>query len=354
MKSIFVVAILVCAAHLAFSQTTATTKLPVHNATVATHRPTAVHNVTATPHVTAHPTATHPTLPHTAPTHGPITHGTPAPTTKHVDHTATHPASTHPTTPPTTHPVTHPVTHTQAPTTKKPFVLDPKLVNLTRLVSNINMEVVQVDKAFELNAAMGNTFELTKLLDIIKQIKFQIESDMVEVRLEISSNTGLLQTYGRRLRLESLRLDLESYDRFLSAVGQTIMGSFGQLNKFPTYVTSENLGISLQLLRGKFTGMLADVQEVDNLISESQNKGVKIDQATKQKIDRDLEEIVRICTASKDEISKDFYKELERIRLEEKELNLLQKYEFEFLIDALHFTIDYTHHFEELFNRINN
>lgn len=176
----------------------------------------------------------------------------------------------------------------------------------------------------------------------------------MEVKLEITSNTGLLSSYGRRLKLESLRLELESFDRFLSAIGQTIMGSFGQVNKFPTYVTSENLGISLQLMRGKFNNVVRDVLDVDNLIGESQKKGTKIDQPTKQKIDHDLEEIVRLLTAAKDEISKDFYDELERIRLEEKELNLLQKYEFEFFIDALHFTIDYTRHFEELFNRINN
>lgn len=93
--------------------------------------------------VTTHPTATHPTLPQTAPTHAPITHGTPAL------------AST-------------------VPTTKKPEPeLDPKLKSIIELVANLTLEINQVDKAFELSAAMENTIELIKLLDVIKQVQKQ-------------------------------------------------------------------------------------------------------------------------------------------------------------------------------------
>lgn len=129
-----------------------------------------------------------------------------------------------------------------------------------------------------------------------------------------------------------MRLEVENFDRFLSNVGQTIMGSFDQLNKFPAYVTSENLGITIQLMGNKFSKVFDDVMEIDALISDSQKKGLKIDQPTKQKIDRDLEEIAQTGQQAHNDVTQEYYSEIERIRLEDKELNLLQKHEFEMII----------------------
>lgn len=176
----------------------------------------------------------------------------------------------------------------------------------------------------------------------------------MEIRLEITSSTNFLQTYGRRLYLEFLRLQMESHNRFLTNVGQTIMGSFDQLNKFPTYVSSENLGITMQLIGHKFIDIFTQVLEIDALIDENQKKGLKIDQPTKQKIDQDLQQIAQVGQQAHNDITQEYYTEIERIRLEDKELNLLQKHEFELAIDMLNFMVNYTRHFEELFNRINN
>lgn len=176
----------------------------------------------------------------------------------------------------------------------------------------------------------------------------------MEIHLEIASSTSRLQTYGRRLYLEIKRLQVENFDRFLSNVGQTIMGSFAQLNKFPAYVTSENLGIAVDLVGRKLSKVLNDVIEIDALIGKSTSNGQKLDQATKQKIDHDLEEIALTGAQAHNDISQEYYTEIERIRLEDKELNLMQKHTLEMILDVLNFMIDYTRHFEDLFNRINN
>ena len=178
---------------------------------------------------------------------------------------------------------------------------------------------------------------------------------MVDIRMEIASSTGQLQTYGRRLFLEFLRLQVETYDRFLSAVSATILSSFNDNNRFPSYVISETLAIAADLMGTKLGKIAEDIMEIDRTIEEFHENNptkAKIDEPVKQKIVRDLEEIFQLAIQGHNEISSDYYGEVERIREEGKELNIWQKYEYEFFIDTLNFLKDYTRHFEDLFNRI--
>jgi len=135
------------------------------------------------------------------------------------------------------------------------------------------------------------------------------------------------------------------------------MASFGDVAPFPRYEVSESLAITFQLYANKFTQVQVDMLEIDTLIAEDMKKnttGGKVSLATKQKVDKDLQEIEQVVAKAKQEMAAEFYQVVEKLRQEGKELQLKQRFDFELLIDELNFVVEYTKKFEELFNRINS
>lgn len=121
------------------------------------------------------------------------------------------------------------------------------------------------------------------------------------------------------------------------------------------YTFSETIFTVKQLLLGRFNAVLVNSFVIDRLLQESAQKDpIKIDSTTKTAVETWLHYIIGNATVAKDEIAKDYYAELEQIRLSGSELNFLQRMDFEMTIDLLNFGLNFVKHFEELFLKIKN
>ena len=116
---------------------------------------------------------------------------------------------------------------------------------------------------------------------------------------------------------------------------------------------SEVMLVARELMKARNAELLATMFEVDKLLVEAfQNGSTTVSAKTKADIDQHFRKILTIDQLTRDELATDYYKEVERIRLLDRELNLEMKMEFHVGIDMQNYLIAYTKNYEELFLKI--
>lgn len=231
---------------------------------------------------------------------------------------------------------------------------DPKLVNFTNQLYHVFTQTAEIDKAFEIELLHHSPTLQRENLEKVKAVRKVAKMALIEMDIEISMTTvrALLQ----RIFLESLRLEMNSYNKLLKWIGLETLGLLSGDDFSPEeYTFSETVFTAKQLLQGRFDAVLASTFLADRLLQEAakKNPAAKLDAHTKTAVEQHLREIVGNATMAKEEIAKDFYAETERLRLAGSELNLLQRQDFEMTVDLLNFGLNFVKHFEEKFLKIN-
>lgn len=174
----------------------------------------------------------------------------------------------------------------------------------------------------------------------------------VEISTEIATHPD--RSFYNRFALEALLIETKGHRKFLIDVAKEILAEKAQVAPFAVYETSEVMMVARELMTARYLDMLTTMFEVDKLLVEAFKMpgATTVDQKTKQAIDEHFRKIITIDELTKTELATDFYKEVERIRLEGKELNLEMKMEFHVGIDLHNFLRSYVTKYEELFLKI--
>lgn len=157
--------------------------------------------------------------------------------------------------------------------------------------------------------------------------------------------------------MEMLRIQLERVDKFFKTVGLEIIGQQTGFSVYEVTTVSDELSLAFQLTSQRFMAALRGAMKVDEeltkLLANSSTGQVapKITGETKAKIDAALREILSNTNLAKREITRDYSEEVEKIRLQNGRLNLLQEYFYEEYSDSLSFINAYVAQFEQLFMR---
>lgn len=230
---------------------------------------------------------------------------------------------------------------------------DHKMVNFTNKLYHISVLTAEVDKTFEIELLHHSSTEQKATLEKAKAAHKLTKEVLLELNLEIGQTTS--RQFFQRMFLETLRLETASYGKLLKWISLETLGLLSGEFTPEQYTFSETIFTAKQLLQGRFNALLVNSFVVDRLLQEAAKKDpIKIDATTKTAVEGRFHNIIGNATFAKEEIAKDFYAEMEQIRLSGSELNLLQRMDFEMTIDLLNFGLNFVKHFEELFLKINN
>lgn len=283
-------------------------------------------------------------------TAAPTTH---APTAAPTTHAPTAAPTTKATAPPATTSAPKPKGTTFEDITKR-LSQDPRLQNLTQQVAKIVVEINNIEKVFEMDTI---TRDIGKLNSVLTQVKTERQKTTLllsEIHSEIASVP--FRSFLFRLLQESLRIQTEKYDKLLKWIGLEILGDLSDVSRFESYYYSETVSIAQELLVSRFLNMLLDAYEADKILNEAFTKDPlhgKLEPAAKQQVDKYLKDMITNAQSAKQEMTKDYYEELEKIRLDNRELNLLQRLEAEMYIDSLNYAINFVQKYDEMFLRLN-
>lgn len=227
---------------------------------------------------------------------------------------------------------------------------DPMLANLTHSVMEVYHSVKLVEKIFEENRQ--DSARLAKLVEEIKELNAVLQMLQIEISTEIATHP--IRSFYNRFALEALLIETNGHRKFLVEVAKEILAEKAKVSSFAVYETSEMMIVARELMAARYLDMLKTMFEVDKLLVEAFKMpgATTVDQKTKQAIDEHFRKIITIDELTKAELTTDFYKEVERIRLEGKELNLEMKMEFHVGIDLQNFLRAYVTKYEELFLKI--
>jgi len=230
---------------------------------------------------------------------------------------------------------------------------DPKLAVLTNQTLTIYAEVQLIEKVFEMDISLRNITQLNEVLTQVKNVRLQTAYVLTQIRAEIAS--AQMRSFLNRILQESLRIQVEKYEKALKWIGLEILGDLSGVSNFDTYFNSEVVAIAKDLLMNRFFSMMLDAYEADKLIEDAHQKDpihLTIDSATKAKIDSYFKDMIVNADLAKKELAKNYYDEVEKIRLDGRELNLLQRVDFELAIDLLNFLSNFVKRYEELFLKL--
>lgn len=135
-------------------------------------------------------------------------------------------------------------------------------------------------------------------------------------------------------------------------IGLEIIGENAGFSTFESYVASVDLSMVSSMVGDKFITVIGHAFAVDQMLNEINGKGESPDQATRSKVDGHLQGILSHTTQAKGELIQAYNTAVEAIRLNNHELNLWQKLEFEGFIDILNYMGLYVKKFEEIFAQI--
>ena len=195
--------------------------------------------------------------------------------------------------------------------------------------SEISPKILDLNKAFEAGIASGKPANLASLSDTIKQVRVHIQKVLGDIKHEISLSTAILQIFGRKLTLTTLGDTLQTDDHFLSAMAQVIASG-----RFPAYKNSKVVQSITDGLSSKFSVILRHVFDADlfiqtDLSNPNHHGATSITEETKKKVQHDLDEIVKLATAAKDEAARGYAEEAKKMQAANKVINLWQKYQIE-------------------------
>lgn len=227
---------------------------------------------------------------------------------------------------------------------------DTKLANLTHYVTEIYDSVKLVDKVFE--ESRHDSVRLSKLVEEIKELNAVVQMLQTEIQTEIATHP--IRSFYNRFALEALLIQTNGHKKLLVDIAKEILAEKAKVAPFAVYETSEVMLVARELMQARYLDMLTTMFEVDKLLVEAFKMpgATTVDQKTKQAIDEHFRKIITIDELTKAELATDFYKEVERIRLEGRELNLEMKMEFHVGIDMQNFLRSYVTKYEELFLKI--
>lgn len=252
------------------------------------------------------------------------------------------------------------VVHSQPNPTPTPIDIsalhpDPKLINLTTIFGALVQEVQAIDHSFEVSIANPEQVALASLLDQIKVSTAKVQSFVTQVRVDISETPS--RSFMNRLTVEIVRIQSEKLVRALKWISGEILGYQAGVSKFEEYYYSETVGVVEELLQSRFNTILLACVEVEKLLNDAHLNGASpqmgtVDKDTKAAVDKQFKLAIAGVDSANAEYSKDYYGELERIRLEGKELNVLQRMNAEINIDLLNYAKQFITKYDELWLRI--
>jgi len=232
---------------------------------------------------------------------------------------------------------------------------DPAIAGLLKQVTKVLDEATQVEKIFEIDMSVRNITLLNQILQQCKLVR-QSQTSLIMVGIQSEIASAQPRTFFNRLLLEALRIQTVSYDKIFKWIGLEILGDLSDVSKFENYYYSEAVAIARQLIQARYYDILVSAIQIDQILEDVQKTDplhTHVDAATKQSIDKHLKDILAATAVVKKEISADYYTEVERIRLENRELNLMQRMDIEMNIDMLNNAANFITKYEELFLRIN-
>lgn len=242
-------------------------------------------------------------------------------------------------------------------------------LNLTKIVERINSdsilsgfskqvtalyaEVGKVERLLELDLALHN---ISQLNDVLAQTKLVRASHSLPLLNSIEgqiASSATSRTFLNRLLLETLRIEVDSYDRALKQIGLVIVGDLSDVARVERYYYSEAVAFTRELLQNRYLDILDGAYQVDVLLEEDYRKDptrLHVDDVTREAVDKNFKDIVFAANVAHQEVASDYYAEVERIRLvENREINLLQRADTELLIDLLNGVVNFVTKYEQVF-----
>ncbi|KAH9390398.1 hypothetical protein TYRP_023102 [Tyrophagus putrescentiae] len=243
---------------------------------------------------------------------------------------------------------------TQSSTT---FPVKVPVDKLALAIASLFHDTAVIHVQLELAGSAGNETGLRQVAAAIKKT----EAEAVKVGVMIKEAKLLLLPsvpddlpFSHRLELGLFELKTKGAGRFLAEMGELALGMLGGLlARWPQLELSEALVTAERVLNGRFVQVAQGVVAVDRAL-RGEPAHLKVANASvRAVVDGGLQRLATAVEGLRLEASRVLAEEEGRLRLEGREVNLWQRFEFEMMVDQFSFTVSYTKNFKALFDRVN-